>query len=56
MDDAGCHPEHLQGLNWNLTVILLNGEDPFSVADECKVLGDLISTTMSTHEACRSFV
>ena len=40
-------------LNSDITVIVRNEEDPLLVADECKVLGDLISTTMSTHEACQ---
>ena len=36
----------------DLTVIARDEQDPFLAADECETLEDLISTTMSGHEAC----
>ena len=39
-------------LESSLTVFARDEQDPFLAADECETLEDLISTTMSGHEAC----
>ena len=39
-------------LESDLTVVARDEQDPFLAADECEILEDLISTTVSGHEAC----
>lgn len=39
-------------LESNITVVARDEQDPFLAAGECETLEDLISTTMSSHEAC----